>query len=147
MLVLMTAPGDESLFCSTMIGSECARGRPPFVAVLTDGGGSDALAFARTRQSFQAVKALGVPDEWFQMLGLRFGTASISGQHFDAVVKALAMIMWRRDCNKIAVPWASDTRQDYAAAHAIGRALAVDDSGLATYQTFTPSGHSSDGAA
>jgi LmbE family N-acetylglucosaminyl deacetylase len=135
LLVLLAVPGDETRFCGEMIAAECARGRPPFVAVLTDGGGDDAEALALARRCFQAVNALGVPDEWFQMLGLRSGTLPVPGARFEAVVKALSMILWRRDCNVVAVPWAEDQRADYAAAHAVGRALAVEDVGLVAYRT------------
>ena len=37
LFVLTAAPGDESLFCGGLITEACARGRPPFLAVLTDG--------------------------------------------------------------------------------------------------------------
>jgi LmbE family N-acetylglucosaminyl deacetylase len=135
LLVLLAVPGDETEFCKDLIAAECARGRPPFVAVLTDGGGADEIALARAHRCFQAASGLGVPGEWFQMLGLRSGTASVAGPRFDVVVKALAMILWRRDCNLVAVPWAEDIRADYAAAHAVGRALAVDGVGMVTYRT------------
>ena len=146
LLVLTAAPGDESLCCGGLIAEAAARGRPPFVAVLTDGsripipGLNDPtpenIAACHARQTMRAAAILGVPDEWRVVLGLFDGTVPTSGARFDALVDALAMIMWRRDCYVVVVPWAGDTRPDYMACHAIGVALArTHDLGLVTYRT------------
>ena len=135
LLVLAAAPGDESLYCGELIAQASARGRPPFVAILTDGNEMpvpgldgatpDEIAFRHARDTARATTILGVPDEWFLVLGLYDGTVPTSGPRFDGVVDALSMIMWRRDCNLIAVPWHADRRPDYAAARAIGLALSA----------------------
>jgi len=146
LLVLTAAPGDESLFCGGLIAEACARGRPPFVSVLTDGSRIDipglddptpaGIAAQHARQTMRATGILGVPDDWFLVLGLYDGTAPTSGARFDAVVNALALIMWRRDCEVAAVPWAADSRPNYAASHAVGRALVAHSGiGLVTYRT------------
>jgi LmbE family N-acetylglucosaminyl deacetylase len=153
LLVLAASPGDESLYCGGLIAQACARGRPPFVAVLTDGSAvpvpgfdnatPDETALRHARQTLRATGELGVPGEWFLVLGFQDGTVPTSGRRFDAVVDALSMIMWRRDCNVIAVPWRADTRPDYAAGHQVGVALAATDGvGLITYRT---SGGTDDG--
>ena len=146
LLVLATAPGDESLYCGDLIAQASAKGRPPFVAILTDGNEvavpgfehatADEIALRHARDAARASAILGVPDEWFLVLGLHDGTVPTSGPRFDAVVDALSMIMWRRDCNIIAVPWNADRRPDYAAAHAVGLALSARE-GIAciTYRT------------
>jgi LmbE family N-acetylglucosaminyl deacetylase len=148
LLVLTAAPGDESLFCSGLIAQACALGRPPFVAVLTDGSRiavpglndptPDRIAGMHALRTLRATGILGVPHEWFVSLGLYDGTVPTHGARFSAVVDALAAIMWRRDCDAIAVPWAADKRPDYAACHAVGVALSADGIGLITYRT---SGH------
>jgi LmbE family N-acetylglucosaminyl deacetylase len=137
LLVLAAAPGDESLYCGHLIAQAAAGGRPPFVAVLTDGNRipvpkldsatPDEIALRHARDSARATTVLGVPDQWFLVLGPYDGTVSTSGPRFESVVDALSMIMWRRDCNLIAVPWAADQRPDYIAAHAVGMALSTRD--------------------
>jgi len=146
LLVLAATPGDESLFCGHLIAQASAKGRPPFVAVLTDGNEvpvpgvdhatADEIALRHAQDAARASSILGVPDEWFLVLGLHDGTVPTSGARFDAVVEALSMIMWRRDCDVIAVPWDADRRPDYAAAHAVGLALcARDNIAHITYRT------------
>lgn len=146
LLVLATTPGDESLYCGDLIAQASAKGRPPFVAILTDGNEvpvpgiahatPDEIALRHAQDAARASSILGVPDEWFLVLGLYDGTATTSGARFDAVVDALSMIMWRRDCNAIAVPWDTDQRPDYVAANAVGLALcARDNIAHITYRT------------
>jgi LmbE family N-acetylglucosaminyl deacetylase len=141
LLVLATAPGDERLYCGGLIAEACRRGRPPFVAILTDGSHTaapdpDAIATALARASRDATVQLGVPDDWFLMLGLHDGTAPRAGRKFDAVVGALALITWRRDCNALVAPAAGDDRPDYAACHMIACAIAATTGiGLVTYPT------------
>ena len=145
LLVLAAAPGDGSRYCAGLITQACRRGRPPFVAVLTDGSsaviagsnaGPDAVAAQMERAIRATIAGLGVPSDWFLMLGLLDGTAPFSGRKFDAVVAAVALIMWRRDCNVLVAPWAADPRPDYAACHAIAWTVAARTGvGLVTYPT------------
>jgi LmbE family N-acetylglucosaminyl deacetylase len=153
LLVLATRPGDESRHCAGLIAEACLRGRPPFIAVLTDGSstviagsnaGPDAVAAQMERETRQSVGLLGVPHDWFLMLGLIDGTAPLAGRKFDAVVAAVSLIMWRRDCNVLVAPAAGDPRPDYAACHAIAMAVAVGSGvGLVTYPTGTTDRHGS----
>lgn len=136
LLVLVTALGDESLYCGQLIAQASAGGRPPFLAILTDGhrvpisgidrATPDKIALRHARAAARAAAVLGVPDEWFLVLGLHDGTVPTSGGRFDTVVEALSMIMWRRDCNLIAVPWAADRRPDYVDVYLCGPPLMVD---------------------
>jgi LmbE family N-acetylglucosaminyl deacetylase len=146
LFVLTAAPGDESLLCGGLIAEACARGRPPFLAVLTDGssiaipglqGSSpDNIAARHARETMRAAAILGIPNEWRVVLGLLDGTVPTFGARFEALVDALAMITWRRDCYVAVVPWAADRRPDYVACHAIGVALAkTHDLDLVTYRT------------
>jgi LmbE family N-acetylglucosaminyl deacetylase len=146
LFVLTAAPGDESLFCGGLIAEACARGRPPFLAVLTDGSGiaipglqdstPDNIAARHARETMRAAAILGIPDGWRVVLGLLDGTVPTSGTRFEALVDALAMITWRRDCYVVVVPWAADRRPSYMACHAIGVALAkTHDLDLVTYRT------------
>ena len=153
MAVLAASPGDESLYCGGLIAEAAARGRPPFVAVLTDGSlvslpgledfgpvTEDLRALRHGREGVAAAAALGVPAEWFVVLGLHDGTVPTSGTRFESVVAGLSNLLWRRDCNAIAVPWAADQRPNYAAAHAVGAALARRDGiGLVAYRTLSGS--------
>ncbi len=133
LFVLATAPGDETLCCGALIAEASARGRPPFVAILTDGStrplpGTDpapaATAALHERRTRAAVAELGVPHDWFLMLGLHDGTAPLAGRKFDALVDAVAMIMWRRDCNVLVAP-ATSSRADERACHAAAAAVAA----------------------
>jgi LmbE family N-acetylglucosaminyl deacetylase len=146
LFVLTAAPGDESLFCGGLITEACARGRPPFLAVLTDGssiaipgleGASpDTIAARHARATMRAAALLGIPNDWRVVLGLLDGTVPAGGARFDALVDALAMITWRRDCYVVVVPSAADRRPDYMACHAIGVALAKTHGlDLVTYRT------------
>ncbi len=98
LFVLVQAPGEETLCCGGLIAEACMRGRPPFVAILSDGGdAADALA----RQTRAAVAHLGVPADWLLLLGLR---VAATGLLLDAAVRAVAMLTWRYDCNLIVAP-------------------------------------------
>ena len=108
------------------------------MAVLTDGAGADdALAAALERDSRAGMEGLGVPPDWFLMLGLHAGTAPVTGRKFEAVVAAIGLIMWRHDCNALVAPPAGDARPDYAACHAIACAVA-ERTGVALVTYATP---------
>ena len=141
LLILATAPGDERHYCGGLIAEACLRGRPPFIAILTDGSASDAIAAQLERTSRDAITQLGVPGDWFLMLGLHAGTAPTSGRKFDAVVGAIALVMWRRDCNALVAPAAGDDRPDATACHAIACAVAAKTGvALITYPTAQADG-------
>jgi hypothetical protein len=125
LLVLATHPGEEVLYCGGLIAQACLRGRPPVVAVMTDGGRDTALAEARARQARAAAAALGLPAARLFLLGLHRGTApSSSSELFRGLVAGLHFLMWSRDCGVILAPASGDA--DAASAAAAARSLAED---------------------
>ena len=129
LLVLATHPGEEVLHCGALIARACARGRPPLVAIMTDGGQDSALAEARAQQARAAAMALGLPEGRLFLLGIHRGTAPQAGSAlFAALVSGLHFLMWSRDCGVIVAPAAGDG--DAASAAAAARTLA-DETGVA----------------
>ena len=132
-LVLVPHPGEESLGCGALIAEACARGRPPYVAILTDGSGTHTshawpparLAALRQRETRAATAALGLDPDRLLFVGLFDGTVPDEGPFFDAVVGAVALVMWRQDCNVICAPVAGAPHADHRAAHAIAGAVAA----------------------
>jgi LmbE family N-acetylglucosaminyl deacetylase len=110
-LILLAAPGDEVTACGGFIAEACARGRPPFVVILGDGApdGCTRLARERERASRIACRLLGLPDDRVLFVGLRQGKfPAIGAPLFNALQAAMAEISWRRDCNVILAPFASE---------------------------------------
>ena len=125
LLVLATHPGEEVLFCGALIARACARGRPPLVAIMTDGGQDTVLAETRARQARAAAAALGLPEGRLFLLGLHRGTApEPGGALFRALVAGLHFLMWSRDCGVIVAPAGGDG--DASSAAAAAQALAGD---------------------
>ncbi len=113
LLILAPRPGDESFRCGGLIATLCRRGRPPFVMVLQDGTHShpnsvhfppDRLANQHDRETRAAVQALGLPDGRLLMAGVYDGRLPSAGAGFGAVVRAVTLVMWARDCNVICAP-------------------------------------------
>ena len=142
-LVLVPGPGDESLWCGGLIAESCRRGRPPFVMVLGDGTGShprsaeyppDRLANLRDRETRAAVAHLGLPHERLLMAGVYDGHIPMEGAGFNAVVRAVTLVMWARDCNVICAPWPGGgedgRRSTFAIAETVARSSGV---GLLAY--------------
>jgi len=139
LLVLVPAPGDESVWCGGLIAESCRRGRPPFVMVLGDGTLShphsaayppDRLANLHDRETRAAAACLGLPRERLLMAGIHDGHISAGGPGFDAVVRAVTLVMWARDCNVICAPWPGSEgdawrRNTFGIATAVARASGV----------------------
>jgi LmbE family N-acetylglucosaminyl deacetylase len=64
------------------------------------------LAALHERETRVAARCLGLPSGRLLMTGLFDGTIPDSGPVFDAVVRAVVLVMWARDCNVICAPWA-----------------------------------------
>jgi LmbE family N-acetylglucosaminyl deacetylase len=126
-LLLLAAPGDE-VTCGGLIAEACARGRPPFVAILGDGAadGTALTARRRERATREACRVLGLPAERLLFLGLRDGGFPAVGDGlFQAVRAALAQLSWRHDCNVIAAIFTADAMGNRTMAWRLAGALAV----------------------
>nr|WP_294520650.1 PIG-L deacetylase family protein [uncultured Rhodopila sp.] len=133
-LVLAPHPDDESLGCGGLIAACVAAGRPPLVAVLTDGAGShprsqafppERLRAVRAQEARQALAELGLPDHRLAFLGVPDTAAPHDGPAFDAVVARLvAMVERERGCTAILAPWGHDPHCDHEAASLIAAAVA-----------------------
>jgi hypothetical protein len=115
MLVLAARPGDEAFACGGLIAEACARGRPPLVAILTDGASlgppevsPDARAAAHERETRAAVQALGLPRGRLLMLGVRDDAVPAEGAFFTQIVQAVGFLTWMRDLNVICGPRADE---------------------------------------
>ncbi len=76
-LILAPHPDDESLGCGGLIAALCQAGRPPVVAVLTDGAGShpgshdwppESLREVRSQEVRTAAALLGLPADRLVLL-------------------------------------------------------------------------------
>jgi LmbE family N-acetylglucosaminyl deacetylase len=132
-LVLAPHPDDESLGCGGLIAACCTAGRPPVVAILTDGSGSHPgsleypparRAALRGKEVTEAVGHLGVPVEHLILLGESDGHAPREGAAFGLLTRRLAAWIVAFDCTTILVPWRHDPHRDHEAAALIGEAAA-----------------------
>ena len=126
LMILVPNPGDETPSCGTLIAQCCRRGRPPFVMVLADGsaGQSDAYAARRERDTRAALASLGLPAERVLLAGLFEGTIPESGPTFEAIIRAVTLVMWARDCNVVCAPSRDGPKADHRATAAIAAAVA-----------------------
>jgi LmbE family N-acetylglucosaminyl deacetylase len=131
-LVLAPHPDDESIGCGGMIAALCRAGRPPRVAVLTDGTGShpgskqtssSALRRIREQEARSALRLLGLaaPDAPVFMR-LRDTAAPHRGALFEVAVSRLRALC--ADCETICAPWSEDPHSDHLAAHLMAAAVA-----------------------
>jgi LmbE family N-acetylglucosaminyl deacetylase len=132
-LVLAPHPDDESLGCGGLIAEACARGRPPVVAVLTDGTMSHPsspshpparLKALREEETRAAVDALGLPPGRLHFLGLPDSRTPADGPGFAAAVDQVAELLREQGCGCILATWEHDPHRDHVAAHAIAREAA-----------------------
>ncbi len=132
-LVLAPHPDDESLGCGGLIAEACASGRPPAVAVLTDGAMSHpssrshppsrlrALPRAEARA---AIAALGLGSERLHFLDVPDGRAPHGGPGVEAAAARIADLARAYKAGTILATWEHDPHADHAAAQAIARAAA-----------------------
>jgi len=135
-LILAPHPGDESLFCGGLIAELCRLGRPPFVMVLDDGSAShphsstysaEHLAHLHERETRAAVRHLGLQPARLLMVGLLDGSPpSAEGPIFKAVVRAVAFVMWARDCNVLLAPAPNTPDPAHEATYRIARAVVAE---------------------
>jgi hypothetical protein len=79
-----------------------------------------------------------LPRDRLLMVGLFDGTIPGDGPVFDAVVKAVTLVMWARDCNVICAPSRDDPAPAGRATAAVADAVAIgSDVGRLAYVTGT----------
>jgi LmbE family N-acetylglucosaminyl deacetylase len=131
-LILAPHADDESLGCGGMIAGACARGRPPLVAILTDGTGShpgstshppDRLRAVREQEAWAAVTILGLPPERLSFLRLRDTAAPHAGDVFEDAVAHLTRRVQDGHCGAVLAPWRHDPHCDHLAAHLMACAV------------------------
>ncbi len=125
-LILAPHPDDESLGCGGLIAACCQAGRPPVVAVLTDGAGShpgsrawppDRLREERAREVRSAVGLLGLPADRLVLLSQPDGHAPHPGDRpFMPLVERLRGIAHAFGCDRILATWQHDPHCDHLAA-------------------------------
>ena len=138
-LLLAVRPGDETRACGGFIAESCARGRPPFVCIVTDGSSeavrpqdnrspgeiAQDVAQLRADRTREATAQLGLPDERLVLFGLYDGTVPQAGARFARLVDAVADIARRYDCNTVCAPFRPDAAGDDLAVQMLARALAA----------------------
>jgi LmbE family N-acetylglucosaminyl deacetylase len=131
-LIMAPHPDDESLGCGGMIAECCARGRPPFVLILTDGTGSHPasaqyspgrLRATREAEARAAVAALGLDADRIGFLRLPDTAAPHQGAAFEAAVATIIRIAERWGCRAVASPWRHDPHGDHLAAYRMATAV------------------------
>jgi LmbE family N-acetylglucosaminyl deacetylase len=133
-LILAPHPDDESLGCGGLIAACVAAGRPPLVAILTDGAGShpnsqafppDRLRERRAREVRAAVGILGLAPGRLIFLNQPDRAAPLGGPGFEAASRTLlAQIRQERACTAILAPWRHDPHCDHKAASLLASAVA-----------------------
>ena len=131
-LILAPHADDESLGCGGLIAEACARGRPPWVTILTDGVGSHPgsasypparLRHIREQEAYAAVAILGLPAKRLSFLRLPDTAAPQQGATFDDAVAHLVRHVRREQCGVVLAPWRHDPHCDHLAAHLMAAAV------------------------
>lgn len=132
-MVLAPHPDDESLGCGGLLAACREHGLDAYVVVLTDGCGSHPLsreyppaklASLREAEARAAVRALGLPDDRIQFIGLPDGHAPIRGRRLKSVVAQVSALARSRGVGTICTTWMHDPHCDHQAACRIGRQVA-----------------------
>jgi LmbE family N-acetylglucosaminyl deacetylase len=133
-LIVAPHPDDESLGCGGLIAACAAAGRPPLVAVLTDGARShpksrafppDRLRAVRAQEVLAAVGHLGLTPDRVVFMNQPDTAAPHDGPGFDDVAATLAALTRREPgCSAILAPWRYDPHCDHEAASLLARAVA-----------------------
>ena len=135
-VILAPHPDDESLGCGGLIAACTAAGRPPLVAILTDGAGShpnsrafppDRLRAVRAEEARTAVAHLGLPPGRIHFLNQADTAAPHDGPAFRAVAATLVdLIRQEPACTGILAPWRHDPHCDHEAAALLAAAVAAE---------------------
>lgn len=131
-LVLAPHPDDESLGCGGLIAACVEAGRPPVVAILTDGAASHPgsaeypparLRDVRRREAVAAVAQLGLAPGRLVFLDQPDSAAPHEGASLEAVADALLPHM--TGIGTILAPWRHDPHCDHQAASKLAAHVAA----------------------
>jgi LmbE family N-acetylglucosaminyl deacetylase len=129
-LLLAVRPGDETRCCGGFIAESCARGRPPFVCIVTDGSSDataahspDQVAQWRAERSRAATAMLDLPEERLLLFGLYDDSVPQADPLFERLVGAVADIARRYDCNVLCAPFQPQPGGDYFAVHRLAQTV------------------------
>ncbi|WP_215746995.1 PIG-L deacetylase family protein [Gluconobacter sp. P1C6_b] len=131
-LILSPHPDDESLGCGGFIASAVRDGRSPVVVIVSDGSAShrgsvtwppERIARLRQEESRDASAVLGLPSERLLFLELQDAGVPTQGDSFDAVIRHLAEMIGRYECQTVLVPWRYDPHCDHEAVWMMGQKL------------------------
>jgi LmbE family N-acetylglucosaminyl deacetylase len=132
-LILAPHPDDESLGCGGLIAACGRAGRPPIVAILTDGAMShpgskafprDRLVRLREAEARDATSLLGLPYDRLIFLREPDTNAPRAGDAFNRVVERLIRLADRFGCSAILASWRFDPHCDHEAAALIAAEVA-----------------------
>jgi LmbE family N-acetylglucosaminyl deacetylase len=133
-LIVAPHPDDESLGCGGLIAACIGAGRPPLVAVLTDGAGShpnsrtfppDRLRAVRAQEVQAAVGHLGLTSDRVVFLNQPDTVAPHCGSGFDDAAATLtALVRREQGCSAILAPWRHDPHSDHEAASLLANTVA-----------------------
>jgi LmbE family N-acetylglucosaminyl deacetylase len=99
---------------------------------------ADRLAHLHERETRTAAQLLGLPSARLLMVGLLDGTIpTAEGAVFDAIVRAIALVMWARDCNVVLAPAPHTPDPAHQATHHIAQAVVARTGvGILLYPDF-----------
>ena len=130
-LILAPHADDESLGCGGLIATCCDAGRPPLLAILTDGCGShpnspayppERLRATREAETREAARHLGLDPARIAFLGEPDTALARGGAGLARIVARLAACA--REVGTVITTWRHDPHCDHEAASMIGRDLA-----------------------
>jgi LmbE family N-acetylglucosaminyl deacetylase len=129
-LILAPHPDDESLGCGGLIATLCARGRPPLVAIMTDGAGSHPAT-----QAFPAERLIRLRRDEVRLATQCLGLPAAALVCFDwpdaalpaggTVVDDMVSLIRREGCSAIFAPSPLDPHCDHVATAAIAAQAAA----------------------
>jgi LmbE family N-acetylglucosaminyl deacetylase len=128
-LILAPHPDDETLGCGGLIASLCAQGKPPVVAILTDGSGShphtrsfpaERLIRLRQDEARHATMLMGLPATSLKFFDYPDANLQSDGPPVDEI---LALIRSER-CSALFAPDRHDPHCDHVATAALATIVA-----------------------
>lgn len=127
MLLLLPSWAEMQVPFNELVAACCARGRPPYVAVLGDGAPDGAEHQARLceKSTRQAMALLGLPKDRLLFVGIRQGKLPLPDDAlFSPLMAAMVELSWRQDCNLIAARSTQARQGDVAAGWLLALAMA-----------------------